>query len=1036
MATGGISSVNSEKISHRFTRALSSAFLEWPLIFMLFIDSIISFLITKFAHKCKLQTPCLLCSRLDHVFGNEKLKFYWDLVCGDHKLEISSLVYCHAHNKLVDVHGMCESCLFSFATINKSNAETYRLLVGKLGEDFDCGLEEDPSLEHHKLGHSTIRHCSCCGEPWMPKGYAKTLIQTQSTVSHAAECDLTLPVSVEHGQDDQNRSENVSISVKATHQRKNGPHPFSHVAYTELKITSDSESEVSSDAGNEEDALIIQADHLQRDIVDQHVQPESCTITLSDDLTSEKLIDPVSTPKPSIFISQSQSDIIEPLRTKSVQSTDSSRHGLEEPKWKQASSKSEPSAFSELISLDDVPLSSKGVEASSDADDEEDALIIQTVHLQRDFLDQHVRPESPTITLSDDFASEKFMDPVSAPKPSIFISQSQSNIIEPLGTKSVESTDSSGHGLEELNWKQASSKIEPSAFSELVSLDDVPLSSKSVEASSYAGDEEDALIIQTDNLPRDFLDQHVRPESPTITLSDDFASEKLTDPVSAPKPSIFISQSQSDIIKPIGTKSVESTDSSGHGLEELNWKQASSKIEPSAFSELISLDDVSLSSKCREASIDVSAEMNLRSLDKVPPLSNAGEIPIQIQGSEDSKHISLDYVSSSSLGNGTPVEVSKESKPISIDDVSPSNDVASSVEESKESSIMRTLEVEKKSLTECEEICKSREQPRPIPESPIETNHVASDTSTQVPNSLDLSDAYKLAIGSKGRQLSGLLVEQWIGKDSSRLSEDLKVLLSQLSAARAMEQSMNDVSPRIAVSPRISINSDELKASDSSTFNGIQILQKRISLERNESGLSIDGSIVSEIEGESVADRLKRQVEHDRKLLGALYKELEEERNASAVAANQAMAMITRLQEEKATLHMEALQNLRIMEEQAEYDMEALQKMNDLLAEKEKEIQDLEAELEFYRMKFPNESMLEDIVMTAYDLKERQGIVDHSELNGMEERASIHTEPVSEKPNICSTEEETDHSFGNTNKGTMKNPLSGYEQGYHEEFIP
>lgn len=333
-------------------------------------------------------------------------------------------------------------------------------------------------------------------------------------------------------------------------------------------------------------------------------------------------------------------------------------------------------------------------------------------------------------------------------------------------------------------------------------------------------------------------------------------------------------------------------------------------------------------------------------------------------------------------------------------------------------------------MTECKEIYRLTEESLSIPESPAEKNHVASDTSIQAPNSLDLTDAYKLAVGSKGRQFSGLLVEQWIGKDSSRLSEDLKVLLSHLSFAR--EQSMNDVSPRVAVSPRVSINSDELKASDSSTFNGMQILQKRISLERNESGLSIDGSIVSEIEGESVVDRLKRQVEHDRKLLSALYRELEEERNASAVSANQAMAMITRLQEEKAALHMEALQNLRMMEEQAEYDMEALQQTNDLLAEKENEIQDLEAEIEFYRVKFPKEPMLDDIVKSAYDSKARQGSVDHSEANGIEEKASIHTKLVNENPNICYTVEETDQSCVDTNKGTVENPSSGYEQGYHE----
>lgn len=354
---------------------------------------------------------------------------------------------------------------------------------------------------------------------------------------------------------------------------------------------------------------------------------------------------------------------------------------------------------------------------------------------------------------------------------------------------------------------------------------------------------------------------------------------------------------------------------------------------------------------------------------------------------------------------------------------------------------METPEVENISEAKCEEIHVSAEQPLPILESPVEENRVMNGNSIQAINSLDLSDAYKLAVGSKGRQLSGLLVEQWIGRDSSRLSEDLKVLLSQLSS-RGMEQLMNDVSPRIAaspriaVSPRISINSDDLKASDSSAFNGIEILQRRVSLERNESGLSLDGSILSEIEGESVVDRLKRQVEHDRKLLSALYNELEEERNASAVATNQAMAMITRLQEEKATLQMEALQHLRMMEEQAEYDMEALQNTNDLLAEKEKEIQDLEAELEFYRMKFPNEFMPKDIVKSAYNLQVTQDTMDHLEANTIEEKAILYTDTVTEKPNIGSTVEETYQSFEDTNKFTMKNPLSEHEHRYQEELIP
>ena len=197
---------------------------------------------------------------------------------------------------------------------------------------------------------------------------------------------------------------------------------------------------------------------------------------------------------------------------------------------------------------------------------------------------------------------------------------------------------------------------------------------------------------------------------------------------------------------------------------------------------------------------------------------------------------------------------------------------------------------------------------------------------------LDLADAYKNIIvhNESNREAH---IEQWMSKDTSRVSQDLKALLTQISASR--------------ISPRISIVDQETKNLD----NDMQLLIQKRMLERNESTLSLEGVSVSEIEGESEVERLKRQVDHDRKFLTGLYKELEEERSASAVATNQAMAMITRLQEEKATFQMEALQNLRMMEEQAEYDLEAIQKLNELLVEREKVIQDLEAEIDYFRSK-------------------------------------------------------------------------------------
>lgn len=113
-----------------------------------------------------------------------------------------------------------------------------------------------------------------------------------------------------------------------------------------------------------------------------------------------------------------------------------------------------------------------------------------------------------------------------------------------------------------------------------------------------------------------------------------------------------------------------------------------------------------------------------------------------------------------------------------------------------------------------------------------------------------------------------------------------------------------------------------------------------------------DMNALNEGDSDSILTRLRRQVRLDRKSLMELYMELDEERSASAVAANNAMAMITRLQAEKAAVQMEALQYQRMMEEQAEYDQEALQVMKDLLMKRDEEIKVLEADLDVYREKY------------------------------------------------------------------------------------
>ncbi|CAL0329775.1 unnamed protein product [Lupinus luteus] len=149
-----------------------------------------------------------------------------------------------------------------------------------------------------------------------------------------------------------------------------------------------------------------------------------------------------------------------------------------------------------------------------------------------------------------------------------------------------------------------------------------------------------------------------------------------------------------------------------------------------------------------------------------------------------------------------------------------------------------------------------------------------------------------------------------------------------------------------------------------------QLHKKLLLLERKESGTedSFDGSVASDLEcGEVTMEKLKSALKSERKALSTLYAELEEERSASAIAANQTMAMINRLQEEKASMQMEALQYQRMMDEQSEYDQEALQILNELMIKGEKEKQELEKELEIYRKKVHEYEVREKMIMSRRD---------------------------------------------------------------------
>ncbi|MCO5585647.1 hypothetical protein L7F22_039582 [Adiantum nelumboides] len=96
---------------------------------------------------------------------------------------------------------------------------------------------------------------------------------------------------------------------------------------------------------------------------------------------------------------------------------------------------------------------------------------------------------------------------------------------------------------------------------------------------------------------------------------------------------------------------------------------------------------------------------------------------------------------------------------------------------------------------------------------------------------------------------------------------------------------------------------------------------------------------------EEVILSLLKALQAERRNLRTLYEELDEERVAAETAANEAMAMILRLQEEKSALQMEADHYQRMAEEKALHDEHAIQLLEEDLCRKDNERLLLEEEL-------------------------------------------------------------------------------------------
>ncbi|KAI3811345.1 hypothetical protein L1987_21066 [Smallanthus sonchifolius] len=96
---------------------------------------------------------------------------------------------------------------------------------------------------------------------------------------------------------------------------------------------------------------------------------------------------------------------------------------------------------------------------------------------------------------------------------------------------------------------------------------------------------------------------------------------------------------------------------------------------------------------------------------------------------------------------------------------------------------------------------------------------------------------------------------------------------------------------------------------------------------------------------------LKEALYAQQQLLQKLYNELDVEREASATAASEALAMILRLQGEKAGVKMESEHYKRLAEEKMYHAEESMEIFEELIHQKEMEIANLDYQVQAYRYK-------------------------------------------------------------------------------------
>ncbi|KAE8698553.1 Aldehyde dehydrogenase 6B2 [Hibiscus syriacus] len=127
---------------------------------------------------------------------------------------------------------------------------------------------------------------------------------------------------------------------------------------------------------------------------------------------------------------------------------------------------------------------------------------------------------------------------------------------------------------------------------------------------------------------------------------------------------------------------------------------------------------------------------------------------------------------------------------------------------------------------------------------------------------------------------------------------------------------------------------------------------------------------------------LRKLVKTERRRTKACYQELEKERLAASSAADEAMAMILRLQTEKSLVEMEASQFKRMVEQKHEYDQRVIESLQWIVMKHESERSSLEKQLLSCKQKL--KLYMKDDELGQLELDAGLGFFQDSQEHGME----------------------------------------------------